>query len=121
MTGTLKDTACVVTAQEETLPECVALLWAQLRSERFAPMKFMRQVLFSEYVVDFASVEKKVVVECNRSQELFSRKDARRDAWFRKEGYTVLKFWDNEIFIDMQGVLENIFDACQATAPAPQE
>jgi len=121
MTSSLKDAASAVKAREEIMPECAALLWEQLKSERFAPMKFMRQVIFSEYVVDFASLEKKVVVECNRSQELFSKKDARRDAWFRKEGYAVLKFWDNEIFIDMQGVLENIYDACQPSAFAPEE
>jgi very-short-patch-repair endonuclease len=121
MTSVPKQMTCVESCREENIPECVALLWEKLKGGQYAPLKFMRQVIFSEYVVDFASVEQKVIVECAMDRELFSPKDAKRDAWFRKEGYTVLKFWDTEIYIDMQGVLDTIGAACRQPVSAPAD
>ncbi|HRZ86340.1 MAG TPA: endonuclease domain-containing protein [bacterium] len=117
MRETVIDTREVKSDIEQT-SECEELLWGQLQSERFSGLVFTRREPVGEYTVDFFCAAKRVIIECDENQDLFSRKDKKRDAWLKQQGYTVLRFWDSEMFIDMQGVLENIVDACSAASVA---
>ncbi len=69
--------------------------------------KFRRQQPIGPYIVDFVSFEKKLVVELDGGQHAIEKeKDKRRDLWLKEEGYEVLRFWDNEVFENLEGVLE---------------
>jgi very-short-patch-repair endonuclease len=87
------------------------LLWSRLRAGRFENMKFRRQHPIGKYIVDFVCLERKLVIELDGGQHALPDeilKDTQRDAWLEKEGYTVVRFWDNEVLKNMDGVLEAI-------------
>ena len=84
-------------------------LWRQLRSRQLEDAKFRRQVPLRDYIVDFISFGKKIVIELDGGQHAATTtRDAARDAWLRGRGCIVLRFWDNEVFQNMEGVLEVI-------------
>ncbi|WP_435626525.1 endonuclease domain-containing protein [Candidatus Ferrigenium straubiae] len=99
-------------------------LWYHLRAHRFMGLKFKRQKPIGRYVVDFVCIEKKLVIELDGGQHADSLKaDGERDAWLRGQGYTVLRFWNNELMNEMEGVLERIrlalFNETLSPIPSP--
>ena len=84
-------------------------LWYHLRAHRFMGRKFKRQKPMGRYVVDFVCLEEKLIIELDGGQHAESVEyDHVRDSWLRSEGYTVLRFWNNELMNEMNGVLEQI-------------
>ncbi|MFZ2525810.1 MAG: endonuclease domain-containing protein [Candidatus Ferrigenium altingense] len=84
-------------------------LWYHLRAHRFMGRKFKRQKPIGRYVVDFVCLEEKLVIELDGGQHAENIEyDKARDSWLRSEGYTVLRFWNNELMNEMEGVLEQI-------------
>lgn len=84
-------------------------LWYHLRAHRFMGRKFKRQKPIGHYVVDFVCLEKKLIIELDGGQHAENVEyDRERDSWLRNEGYTVLRFWNNELMNGMEGVLERI-------------
>jgi very-short-patch-repair endonuclease len=79
-------------------------LWRALRS-RGLQFKFRRQVPLGPYVVDFVCFETKVIVEVDGGQHASSVSDAVRDRYFTDQGYRVLRFWNNEVLGNLEGVL----------------
>ena len=69
--------------------------------------------------MDFVNLEKKVAVELDGGQHALDPGDKTRDEWLRAEGYQVLRFWDNQVFSNLEGFLENIRDALLTPHPAP--
>jgi very-short-patch-repair endonuclease len=94
-------------------------LWRYLRDRQIEGFKFRRQQPVGSYVVDFVNLEKKVVVELDGGQHAFDPGDKTRDEWLRTEGYKVLRFWDNQVFSNLEGVLESIRDALFTPHPGP--
>ena len=87
------------------------LLWSRLRAGRFEGMKFRRQHPIGQYIVDFVCLEKKLIIELDGGQHALPEKilkDKQRDAWLEQEGYCVIRFWDNEVLTNINGVLEVI-------------
>lgn len=83
--------------------------WYHLRAHRFMGRKFKRQKPIGRYVVDFVCVEEKLIIELDGGQHAENVEyDRVRDSWLRNEGYTVLRFWNNEMMNEMEGVLERI-------------
>jgi very-short-patch-repair endonuclease len=93
--------------QEQTDAE--NLLWSHLRAYRLSRLKFRRQQPVGVYVVDFFCPDKKLIVELDggQHQERVGH-DEVRDAWLKSEGYTVLRYWNNEMMANLEGVLEDI-------------
>lgn len=84
-------------------------LWAQLRRRQLAGFRFRRQVPISWYIVDFACHAPKLVIELDGGQHGRSRaSDHCRDRMIRIAGYRVLRFWNHEVFENMEGVLARI-------------
>ena len=84
-------------------------LWYHLRAHRFMGLKFKRQKPLGHYIVDFICVEQKLIIELDGGQHAEQKAyDSVRDTWSRGEGFTVLRFWNNEVMRDMEGVLEQI-------------
>ena len=87
-------------------------LWYYLRNRRLGGFKFKRQETISFYVADFACVECKLVIEADGGQH-GTADDARRTSHLEALGWKVLRFWNNEIFQQTDGVLESILRACE--------
>jgi very-short-patch-repair endonuclease len=84
-------------------------LWYHLRAHRFMGRKFKRQKPIGRYVVDFICLEEKLIIELDGGQHAENQEyDQERDAWLRGQGYTVLRFWNNELMNETEGVLERI-------------
>ena len=77
-------------------------------------MKFRRQQPIENFIVDFVSFEKCVIIELDGSQHAENTsRDIERDTVLEAKGFTVLRFWNNEILENLQGVLEVIREACR--------
>jgi len=98
------------------------LIWSRLRAGRLEGMKFRRQHPIGPYIADFVCLERKLIIELDGSQHALPEellKDSQRSEWLEKEGYSVLRFWDNEVLTNTEGVLEVIRERLYRT-PAPQ-
>ena len=84
-------------------------LWRILRDRRLSGFKFRRQVPVGPYIVDFLCVGAKLIVEADGSQHAESLRDNIRDAYLANQGWKVLRFWNNEVLQNREGVLETIY------------
>lgn len=95
--------------------EAERLLWSRLRSRRLAGLKFRRQAPIGRYIVDFLCIEKKVIVELDGGQHNWETRidrDKNRHDWLESQGYKVLRFWNFEVYQDVQTVLNKIANEC---------
>lgn len=83
------------------------VLWARLRAKRFLGIKFKRQELVGSYIVDFISYEKKLVIECDAGQHT-EDKDEERTAKIQSAGFMVVRYWNNDILRNVDGVMEDL-------------
>jgi very-short-patch-repair endonuclease len=97
--------------------EAEQIMWWLLRDRRLAGVKFRRQVPIGPFIADFASIEHRLVVELDGSQHAESSYDARRDTYLKSNGWLVLRFWNNDVTVNRQSVLESIFHAVALTRP----
>ena len=94
--------------REMTGPE--RKLWSRLRNNQLHGLKFRRQVPLGPYVVDFLCQEAKLVVEIDGFQHASTiDADEQRTAWLAENGYRVLRFWNNDVLQELDGVLEKIW------------
>ncbi|MDN5849631.1 MAG: endonuclease domain-containing protein [Nitrococcus sp.] len=93
-------------------------LWRHLRAHRLNGEKFRRQQPIGPYVVDFAHFGARLIVEADGGQHNDAPHDEQRDNWLRAQGFTVLRFWNNEIMGNLEGVLATIMHAV-ANPPSP--
>jgi very-short-patch-repair endonuclease len=95
-------------------------LWWHLRHRLpLSATHFRRQVRLSRFIVDFASYQLKIVIELDGGQHAEQvERDAKRTEFLNAEGYRVLRFWNNEVLGNIDGVLEVIQSAILAT-PTP--
>jgi very-short-patch-repair endonuclease len=93
-------------------------LWQILRAKRLAGYKFKRQLRIDQYIADFVCPQRRLIVEADGGQHSESAGDARRDAYLRSQGFRLLRFWNNDILENEEGVLTSILDALQAPLPA---
>jgi len=88
-------------------------LWRHLRRKQVAGRRFRRQQPIGEYIVDFACLEKKLVVEVDGGQHAEEERDAARTRWLEGRGYRVLRFWNTEVLGQMDSVLAAIEESLQ--------
>ena len=106
MTGKLTNIARML-RQRST--EAERVLWRKLRDRQLEGYKFRRQQPVGPYIVDFVSFEKGIIIELDGGQHATNRdRDEERDAWLRSEGFQIIRFWNNDIFENLEGVLEII-------------
>lgn len=95
------------------------IVWRQLRAHRFAGHKFKRQQPIGNYIADFVCFEAKLIVEVDGGQHNDSAADKLRDEWLRSQGFTVLRFWNNEVSQNLDGVLTRILEALTPSPSVP--
>jgi very-short-patch-repair endonuclease len=83
------------------------LLWRALRRHLLGA-HFRRQVPLGPYIVGFACLRHKLVLEIDGGQHLGSAADSVRDHWLKERGFRVLRFWNHEVMKNERGVLEVI-------------
>jgi very-short-patch-repair endonuclease len=89
------------------------LLWRRVRNSQLEGVKFRRQQPIETYIVDFISFEKKIVIELDGGQHAESSEyDEQRSACMRANGFTVVRFWNNDVLENIEGVLEIIRQQC---------
>ncbi|HEY7221166.1 MAG TPA: endonuclease domain-containing protein [Candidatus Binatia bacterium] len=100
------------------------LLWQKLRCWQIDGFKFRRQQSLGRYIVDFVCLERRLIVELDGGQHAEDGEyDAERDAWLRAQGFTVLRFWNNDVIQNSEGVTDRILKSLQNTPfliPSPQ-
>ena len=96
-------------------------LWSRLRMEQLG-VKFRRQHPLGNYVADFASLYPKLIVELDGSQHADQADyDAVRDAYFRRNGFVVLRFPTNDPLLNIDGVLTVIADELTVLGVPPSQ
>jgi very-short-patch-repair endonuclease len=94
------------------------LLWKHLCRKQLEGHKFRRQQRIGKFIVDFVCLEKKLAIELDGGQHFEQReRDFERDHWLACEGYKVIRFWNNEVIQNLEGVLEEISRHLQSPSP----
>jgi very-short-patch-repair endonuclease len=94
-------------------------LWYRLRSRQIDGAKFVRREPIGSYVVDFVFRELRLIIEVDGGQHATDRRDAVRDRWLAEQGYRVLRFWNNDVLANTEGVLESIAAALSEATSFP--
>jgi very-short-patch-repair endonuclease len=93
-----------------------AILWDQLRRRRFPGHRFRRQHPMGAFIADFFCHSLRLVIELDGEvHDTQTGYDALRDAWFREQGYSVVRFRNSEVMENLEQVMDAI--ACVAGAP----
>jgi very-short-patch-repair endonuclease len=93
-------------------------LWKHLRLKNVDGFKFRRQHDIGIYIVDFVCLKAHLVVEVDGVQHVDAVEyDFARTAFLKKEGYRVLRFWNNEVLENIDGVLQVIWAAVHGCLP----
>jgi len=98
------------------------MLWGILRSRQLNGVKFRRQHAIGPYVVDFCSLQKRLVIELDGSGHAADEqleRDRIRDEYLEQKGYRIVRIWNNELDQNFQGVVDAIENALSAS-PSPQ-
>jgi len=83
-------------------------LWSALRNRQLDGAKFRRQQPIGPFIADFVCQEHRLIVEADGGQHADSPDDAQRTAFLESKGYRVLRFWNNDILRNLDGVAQVI-------------
>jgi very-short-patch-repair endonuclease len=82
-----------------------------LRRRQLNGFYFRKQCPIGPYIADFACLEARLIIELDGGQHADSATDAVRDAWFTAQGYCTLRFWNNDVLANTEGVIIMITEA----------
>ncbi len=92
-----------------------AVLWRELRARRLAGFKFRRQNIIGGFVADFYCAECKLVVELDGETHVgIEDADQDRQSTLEQRGLKVLRFWNTEVYENLDGVLKVILQECES-------
>ena len=102
-------------------------LWSILRAGRLEGLRWLRQeVIDDRYIADFLCYEHRLIVEADGGQHGDNPHDAGRDIYLTAQGFRILRFWNNDILTNSEGVVTSILDAIDSSGaqtradPTPQ-
>ncbi len=91
------------------------LLWSILRNRQAASFKFRRQYVFGNYILDFYCPEVKLAIEVDGGQHVNQAAyDRTREEVLASNGIKVLRFWNNEILVNLEAVVEMVWKELEA-------
>jgi len=99
-------------------------LWYRLRKLDLDGSHFRRQVPIGPYIADFACMAARLVIELDGSQhntDAVRLRDQIRTHWLESEGFRVIRFWNNDLTQNMDGVLETVYAALYGSRDAEPE
>ena len=103
-----------------------ALLWKALRNRALVGFKFRRQHPIGVFIADFACVSCKIAIQVDGATHLASRRsDTKRTTFLESEGWCVMRFWNTEIYEELEAACEAVYRLCmersaQSCPPHPQ-
>ena len=103
-----------------TMTRAETLLWRHLKAHRLARLSFRRQTPIGNYIADFVAHSCKLIVEIDGESHDFEeriRHDERRDQWFASRGYRVLRFTNDDVMRNLEGVVSSILQAAEQAVP----
>lgn len=101
-------------ALRQDMTDAEQLLWSRIRGKQLLdkeeqPLKFRKQVPIGHYIIDFYCPRYKLALECDGSQHTENKEyDDIRTEFLNAQGITVLRFWNNEVLTNIDGVLERV-------------
>ncbi|HEX5509886.1 MAG TPA: DUF559 domain-containing protein [Pseudolabrys sp.] len=95
------------------------MLWLRLRDRRLNGLKFRRQMPVKSYVVDFCCESARLIVELDGGQHAERAEDEKRTTELEAFGFLVLRFWNNDVLNNLDGVLEVIAATAKQDPPHP--
>jgi len=114
---------CVTTERARSLRSSMTdaerMLWRAVRSKQLAGHRFRRQHPIGKYIADFACIEQKIVIELDggQHQEQLAY-DEQRSAFLQAQGWQVVRFWNNDVLNNLDGVLLGIAESFTAAPPS---
>ncbi|WP_395020011.1 endonuclease domain-containing protein [Dongia sp.] len=87
------------------MTEAEKKLWHHIRADQLEGNRFRRQVPEKPYILDFCCLKKRLVIEVDGGQHADNNADVQRTRWLERKGYQVLRFWNNEVLSNIEGVL----------------
>ena len=96
------------------------LLWSVLRDRQLGGHKFRRQTPIGGYIVDFVCKRRRLVIELDGGQhQQRAGSDRERTEVLESLGYRVLRVWNNDVFDDLESVVDAILLELQRGEPSP--
>ena len=95
-------------------------LWFELRNRQLLDYKFRSQWTLGPYVADFCCLAARLVVEVDGGQH-GKKRDAGRTVWLEERGFRVIRFWNNDVLTNMDGVLTVIGEALEGRGEQKEE
>ena len=98
-------------AMRRVMTDAELKLWNEIRAHRLMGLGFRRQVPIAGYIIDFACPAKRLIVEVDGSQhgeDENAGKDAVRTARLEQDGWTVLRFWNDDVIRDIEAICDHI-------------
>ena len=96
--------------RKESTPQEI-IIWSRLKNRNFRNLKFRRQCSIGKYIVDFVCLEKKIIIELDgwqHKEENQERYDKERTEYFERNGFRVIRFWNNDVNSNLGGVFLKI-------------
>ena len=97
-------------------------LWKYLRNRQLGNFKFRRQHPFDDYILDFVCLEARLAIEVDGGQHAENvESDAERSAHLKRSGFRILRFWNNEVLNNIDGVMQTIGSTLHDCTPPPSQ
>ena len=101
-----------------TPTDAVIRLWSRLRRKQLDGFRFRRQQPIGPYIVDFFCPEVKLVIEVDGGQHNVEEvKDKKRSRWLEERGYRVIRFWNNDVLSNTDGVALTVLEELRSCRP----
>jgi very-short-patch-repair endonuclease len=112
-------TLCRVRNLRKNLTNAERKLWRVLRKKQLSSLRFRRQVPIGPFIVDFICFEKRLVIEVDGGQHDENKEyDEKRTIWLEDQGFRVIRFWNNEVMNNINGVATFILTMCSEFPPS---
>ena len=118
MTGYTSETLSKAQRLRREMTHAERKLWSALRNRQLQGAKFRRQQPIGPFIADFVRQEHRLIVEADGGQHADNITDQRRTAFLQDKGYRVLRFWNNDILSNLDGVAQLIAATLAAPHPA---
>ena len=118
MTGYTGETLAKAQRLRREMTAAERKLWSVLRDRQLECAKFRRQQPIGPFIADFVCQERRLIIEADGGQHAESAQDARRTAFLESKGYRVLRFWNNDVLSNLDGVAQVIAAALSTPHPA---
>ncbi len=109
-------------ALRSKMSDAERLLWKHLYQRQIHGCKFRRQHPIGHYIADFICLDRQLIIEVDggqhAEQEMY---DQQRTAWLNQQGFTVLRFWNNEVLENIEGVMAVIWQSLDLETQPPSQ